>query len=143
MLDAHPRVFAPNTMALGHLCADYTGLAGGNVPHGWQSVRSEVCRRVNASTFYTGVHVEKQELAAAVAENDIGSLYLHAYYKGMKQNGADRIVIKEHQAWRIAPFFLRWFPRAKIIVQVRDPRDHAISCHYCPAKETLRACKLF
>jgi hypothetical protein len=74
------------------------------------------------------VRVEKKELAAKVAVNDTGNLYLYAYYKGMRQRGADRLVIKEHQAWRIADFFLRQFPHAKIVVQVRDPRDHAVSC---------------
>ena len=128
MLDAHPRVYAPNTMALGLLCAGYDGNTHQHDPKDWSALLDEVCRRVNASTFYTGVRVEKKELAAEVAVNDLGSLYMYAYYKGMRQRGADRIVIKEHQAWRIADFFLRKFPYAKVVVQVRDPRDHAVSC---------------
>jgi hypothetical protein len=121
-------VYAPNTMALGLLCAGYDGNTREHDPEGWSAILNEVCRRVNASTFYTGVRVEKKELAAKVAINDTGNLYLYAYYKGMRQRGADRLVIKEHQAWRIADFFLRQFPHAKIVVQVRDPCDHAVSC---------------
>lgn len=129
MLDAHPRVFAPNTMALGHLCADYEeNPHKRGDPEYWWSLQREVCRRINLSTFYTDVHVDERELAEAVLYGDVAALYLYAYVKGMQQSGADRIVIKEHQAWRLAPSFLRWFPEAKIIVQVRDPRDHAVSC---------------
>lgn len=60
MLDAHPRVYAPNTMALGLLCAGYDGNTREHDPEGWSAILDEVCRRVNASTFYTGVRVEKK-----------------------------------------------------------------------------------
>lgn len=128
MLDAHPRVYAPNTMALGLLCAEYDGNKQGHGSEDWNATLDEVERRVNASTFYTGVRVERNELAARVEVNDTGGLYLYAYYRGMRQRGADCLVIKEHQAWRIADYFLGQFPKAKILVQVRDPRDHAVSC---------------
>jgi Sulfotransferase family len=127
LLDAHPDVFAPNTMALGLLCADYDSRQG-NYPQTWNSLLLEVTRRINASTFYTGVEVDAQEITQDVAENDTAGLYLYAYYQGMRDRGANRLVIKEHQAWRLAPFFLKNFPRSKIVVQVRDPRDHAVSC---------------
>lgn len=128
MLDAHPRVYAPNTMALGLLCASYDSHNREHDLEGWKAILGEVCRRVNASTHYAGVSVEEQELAKNIPVNDAGSLYLYPYYKGMIQCGAERLITKEHQAWRIAEFFLREFPHSKIVVQVRDPRDHAVSC---------------
>jgi hypothetical protein len=115
-------------MALGLLCAEYDSNVSEHDTERWKSVLREVCRRINDSTFYTGVSVEEEELSQNIMPRDIGSLYLYAYYKGMVQYGADRLMIKEHQSWRIAPFFLKKFPKSKLIVQVRDPRDNVASC---------------
>ncbi len=128
LLDAHTRVFAPNTMALGLLCADQDDFYRERDTEAWGQLLSEVCHRVNESAHYTGVSVEERELAESVPIGDTGTLYLYAYHKGMNASGAQRLVIKEHQAWRIVEFFTRRFPHSKILVQVRDPRDHAVSC---------------
>lgn len=128
LLDAHPSVFAPNTMALGHLCADYS--SGSNAHHAdaWKVLVKEVSRRANQSTYQTGVGVDEEELLDNVARNDAVGLYMYPYHKGMDARGASRVMIKEHQGWRLAPFMLTAFPNAKIIAQVRDPRGHAASC---------------
>lgn len=126
LLDAHPSVFAPNTMALGHLCADHHRHS--HDAEAWKALAKEVCRRINESTFQTGISVGEQELLENVARNDAFGLYMYPYYKGMEARGACRVIIKEHQAWRLATFLLGAFPGAKIIAQVRDPRDHAVSC---------------
>jgi|HubBroStandDraft_6_1064221.scaffolds.fasta_scaffold11082_5 hypothetical protein len=128
IFDAHPDVYAPNTMALGHLCANYYGRLSGQGQSEWKQLVSEVARRVNDSTFYAGVSVSENELLNNIEINDVSGLYFYPYLKGMKLTNAKRVMIKEHQAWRIAPFFLKSFPGGKIIIQVRDPRDHAVSC---------------
>jgi hypothetical protein len=115
-------------MALGHLCADHHSHSNVHDAKAWKALAKEVCRRTNESTFQTGVSVDEQELVENVARNDSFGLYMYPYYKGMKACGARRVVIKEHQAWRLAPFILKAFPDAKIIAQVRDPRGHAASC---------------
>jgi hypothetical protein len=128
MLDAHPRVYAPNTMALGPLWECYARAKAPPRPQHWRALLAEATRRINESTFYTGVGVSEEELVRHVPEHDAASLYLHAYRKGMRAIGADRIVIKEHHAWRIAPLVFDCFPDARVVIQVRDPRDHAASC---------------
>lgn len=128
LLDAHPGVFAPNTMALGHLCAGYRPSSNANGADAWTSLVKEVCRRTNESTYQTGISVSEEELLGAVARDDSVGLYMYPYYKGMDARGATRVMIKEHQGWRLAPFMLQAFPDAKIIAQVRDPRGHAASC---------------
>lgn len=128
ILDSHTRIYAPNTMALGHLCYEYIRNRNRFRGKNWNSMVTEVCRRINSSEFYSGVSVDEAEIYQNVNEDDIGGLYLYPYCKGLKQFGADRIMIKEHQAWRISSFFLNAFSNSKIIIQVRDPRDHVVSC---------------
>jgi hypothetical protein len=113
-------------MALGLYCASHRSSIKDQ--DDWGIVLGEISKRVNASTFYTGVLVEENELLENVSFNDMSWLYQYAYQKGMIQNRANKIVIKEHQAWRLAEFFLDCFPDSKIVIQVRDPRDHAVSC---------------
>jgi hypothetical protein len=115
-------------MALGHLCADHPSRPNVNDADAWEALVKEVCRRTNESTFQSGVSVDEQELFNNVARNDALGLYMYPYYKGMEARGARRVIIKEHQAWRLASFVLEPFPDAKIIAQVRDPRGHAASC---------------
>ena len=128
LLDAHPSIFAPNTMSLGHLCADYSNGLNAHNADDWKALVKEVCRRTNDSTYQTGVSVNEQELLDNVARHDAVGLYMYPYYKGMDEHGARRVMIKEHQGWRLASFMLKAFPDAKIIAQVRDPRGHAASC---------------
>ena len=128
LFNAHPDVYAPNTMALGHLCSDYYFQNQGKNPEAWASLAAESAYRINESSFYTGVKVTKAELLGSVVKDDAMGLYLYAYYKGMRNCGANRLVIKEHQPWRLVPFFSSVFRDFKVIVQTRDPMDHAVSC---------------
>ncbi len=127
LFDAHTDVYAPNTMALGHLCVEYHN-SKEKSQSSWKDIVQEASRRINESTFYTGVSVHENELMENVAQHDSCALYLYAYRKGMRLFGARRVVIKEHQAWLVVPFVMKAHPDTKIIVQVRDPRDHAVSC---------------
>jgi sulfotransferase family protein len=115
-------------MALGHLCADYSSGSNTRDADAWRALVKEVSRRANESTYQTGVSVDEEELLGNVARNDAVGLYMYPYYKGMDACGASRVMIKEHQGWRLAPFMLEAFPGTKIIAQVRDPRGHAASC---------------
>jgi len=114
-------------MALGHLCGRYLELSS-PTRTAWHSLVEEATRRINASTFYTGVAVTVGEIANTVRIHDVGELFMYPYTKGMRIHGARCIVAKEHQGWRIASFFLKSYPNARVLVQVRDPRDHAASC---------------
>jgi hypothetical protein len=127
-MNSHSDVFAPNTMALGHLCAAYSRQPGFRSSQDWKLLTAEVVRRINWSTFYTGVSVTEEELVQSVTEGDAFNLYLYPYYKGLKKYGATRLIIKEHQVWRLIPFFTENLQHVRIIVQVRDPRDYAVSC---------------
>jgi len=128
IFDAHPQIFAPNTMALSFLWEEIDKLTYKINCLGWNKLVAETARRINESTFYTGVSVTIMELHQHILVNDIAGLYIYPYLKGLIQYDANFIIIKEHQAWRIAPYFLKYFPKAKIIAQIRDPRDHAVSC---------------
>lgn len=113
-------------MALGSLCAAYA--VNADRSRDWESLVAEVCRRTNESSFYTGVSVTEKELREAVAVDDIVSLYLFPYRKGMDAVGASRIAIKEHQGWRLVDFFVDRLGCSRVLAQVRDPRDNVASC---------------
>lgn len=128
LLNGHPDVYAPNTLALSGLIADREYAHARRSTQGWAGLLTEAARRINASAFYTGVQVSVGELAENVVPGDLVDLYLYPYRKEMTRLGSKRLIIKEHQGWRITPALLERFPDLRIIAQVRDPKDYAISC---------------
>ena len=129
MLDAHPRVFGPPSFHVGrHIGRHFhrVGPLSESNPR-WDLVIEEIGKRV---TRHVGEeHGERvKTLLNEIELSHFGDVLKVVY--GALINKADRIkyvFVKENHIHEQAPFLIHYFPDAKFVFQVRDPRDYFAS----------------
>jgi hypothetical protein len=68
------------------------------------------------------------EFSRAVDESDgVGAAFNFMYARERDEDSATQVFIKENHTYRFLPFLKKFWPSAKFVHQVRDPRDVAAS----------------
>ncbi|MCP4469522.1 MAG: sulfotransferase [Gammaproteobacteria bacterium] len=129
MLDAHPRVFAPASFHIGrHIGRHFhrVGPLTASNPR-WDIVIEEIGKRVDR-------HVGSEQAArvkSLLNETELSHFgdVLRVVYGALidPADGIKYVFVKENHIHEQASFLLHYFPDAKFVFQVRDPRDYFAS----------------
>jgi hypothetical protein len=129
IMNSHSSIYAPMPVHLGliywtniHRYGDLTK------DENWSTLLKHVSHHLNSSLGKLDVEISQGELFESVKERNFKSVYEYIYTKGMRQAGKSRLFIKDNQCHKQLYYFLHYFPEAKFVFQVRDPRDYILSC---------------
>ena len=129
LMNSHSRVQSPPPY---HLCRDiglnlHTTLGFGPDSEIWANLMQHCAQRIGK--FKSGSTVKKfqQWLASKGPSVDILSVLTYVYTELDLSNTASTVFIKENNMHRMLFFILQYFPQAKFVFQVRDPRDFLAS----------------
>lgn len=129
MLDAHSQIYAPMPIHLGlrfwHNIHHYGDLSKNE---NWNLLLKHTIIYLNNTLGQLSMQISEEELQTEIEKRDFKNIYLYLFTKGMKQAGKSRVFIKDNHSYQQLYYFLYYFPNAKFIWQVRDPRDYVLSC---------------
>lgn len=120
MVNAHPRFYAPH----GHQALIQLLLP--DCPTDWNRL-VQIVLSINTPEL-AALNLSRQELESQVPSRDGGGLWSYIHLKGMKRAGKQQLLVKQNRVWRYLPAILSWFPGARFLYQVRDPRAYINSC---------------
>lgn len=129
MLDAHPRVYGPPSFHVGrHIGRHFhrVGPLTGSNPR-WSMVIEEIGKRV---TRHVGAE-QAARVKSLLNETELSHFgdVLRVVYGALisEADGIKYVFVKENHIHEQAPFLIHYFPDAKFVFQVRDPRDYFAS----------------
>ena len=129
MLDAHSRVYAPMPLHLGSTFVPRLSRLGPMASNEqWIAFVREVVDRIGRGKGQLDKPLDCTELVNHVSERSFRSLYTSIYTDAMTRQNKEILVLKELHLHRDLWFYLACHPEAKIVAQVRDPRDYILSC---------------
>ena len=126
IMNSHPLVFAPAPLhvfpVLNKVIENYGDLS---INTNWYALLNNTCELINAEfgEFKTGF----SEINKNTTEKSLNGLIKSIYSIEAKKNNKSNIFIKLHDAYNYFNFLSEYFPSAKYIHLVRDPRDMSLS----------------
>jgi hypothetical protein len=129
MMDAHSQIYAPIPLHLGrNFWLPLYRYGDLSATENWDRLLEDVVRALAVLAPGRDLELSVEELRANVRERSFKDLYLYIFTKGMLKHRKTRIFIKEIYTYQQLYFLIRYFPNAKFVFQVRDPRDYLASC---------------
>lgn len=136
ILDAHPNICGPAPTHLFRIYAFNESKYGDLTQHENQQLLLEDTLRVFESQFGTWAsHFSSQEFIGLKDKHKALSVLSYMYEKEAKENNAKKVFVKELYTYRFVDYLLSYFPTAKFIYLVRDPRDVALSFKKSPSHQ--------
>lgn len=129
MLDAHPQIFAPPSFHVGRHIGRHFHCVGPLTDSNqrWKMVVEEIGKR-------TDRHVGEEagaRVRSALKESQLSHFgdVLRVFYSALfsEADGIKFVLIKENNIHEQATSLIHYFPDAKFVFQVRDPRDYFAS----------------
>ena len=93
----------------------------------WETLVDDIFNLFNIEFSEWKSILTKYELLNSTDYGDLSGLITYFYNKETKANHKSLCFIKEIKAYEFYPFLKKFFPKAKFVYQVRDPRDMALS----------------
>lgn len=123
----HPRVAGPPPT---HLIRTFTNnlfrYGDLSLSKNWRALCQDVSMFLESQLGIWQTSITLDELLAVEPRN-LANIVALIYGKEANHHGKNSVLIKENQAYKFLPFYQEWFPEAKYLVLVRDPRDMALS----------------
>lgn len=138
ILGSHPRVCSPSPAHLVRLlCENRMRYGDLGVDRNWHALIDDTVAlfETKLGTWRTQLRVD--EMRSQAPQRSLGALLRHVFSREAAACGKGVLFIKENHLYRYLPFLLTAFPDLRIIYQVRDPRDMALSWKRSAA---LRGC---
>ncbi len=128
MLDSHSKIYAPGPTHIGRLIIPKIAKYGDlGVEGNFRRLVVDVVALFDQKQAYFPCGVSVEEIMENVRQRDFFSIYEYIYKKGMVLQRKQQVFIKENHSHRFVDHWLSYFPRAKFVFQVRDPRDFYLS----------------
>lgn len=128
ILGSHPRVCSPSPAHLVRLlCENRMRYGDLGVDRNWYALIDDTVALLETKlgTWRTQLCIE--ELLSQAPPRSLGALLRRIFSREAAACGKEVLFIKENHLYRYLPFLLTAFPDLRIIYQVRDPRDMALS----------------
>ncbi len=93
----------------------------------WNELVEDIYKLFEISFSEWKSEITLEKLKNLGKNKKIDSLIKNIFIEEAKANNAQHIFIKENQIYEFTPFLMNYFPEAKYIYSVRDPRDMALS----------------
>jgi hypothetical protein len=93
----------------------------------WNELISDIERLLSLRFSFWKKKMTKEYLDKLAPKGDLISLLKNIFIEEAKANNKVHIFVKENQLYEFMTFLIMYFPEAKYIYQVRDPRDMALS----------------
>jgi hypothetical protein len=128
MLDSHSQIHAPGPTHIGRFVIPTLSKYGDlSVDKNFRQLAEYVVTVFNFKYSHFSYSVTVDEIMENVRYRDFSAIYEYIFKKGMLLHGKRQLFIKENHNHRFVPYWLRYFPNAKFVFQVRDPRDYYLS----------------
>lgn len=133
VLDAHPEVCGPSPSHVIRTFAPNLWRYGDLDTGGWRLLCEDISDYLHAGLGVWRTGWTPQDLADAVERPRLGDLIAAIYRREAAAHDKRLIMVKENQCAELLAFLVTWFPAAKYLFVVRDPRDMALSVKRSPA----------
>ncbi len=129
MLDAHPQIHAPMPVHLGGTLAKRLHRYGDlQRDEAWAALVGDAIKQMESTKGALDVLFTEEELREGPRERTFEALYRYVYDRSLQQCSKPVLALKETHLHKDLGFYLACYPNARFVVQVRDPRDYALSC---------------
>ncbi|QGH36973.1 sulfotransferase [Gracilibacillus salitolerans] len=128
MFDAHPKVCGPSPKhILNPVLRNLFRYKDLNNVRNWEYLLNDIYQLIEVNFSIWKKEFTRTELFDLAPPGEISTLLKNIFNAEALQNKKQHIFIKENQIYQIMTYILTFFPRAKFVYQVRDPRDMALS----------------
>jgi len=128
MLDAHSQIHAPGPTHIGRMLIPKLSQYGDlNTDKNFRRLAEDVVTVFNQRYSHYTYSVTVDEIMEKVRHRHFSAIYEYICKKGMLLNQKRQVFMKENHNHRFVDHWLCYFPNAKFIFQVRDPRDFYLS----------------
>jgi len=128
MLDSHSQIYAPGPTHIGRHFIPKLSQYGDLSSHdNFRQLVEDVVAFFDQKFSHFSYSVSADEILESVRKRDFCGIYETIYKKGMLLHCKQQIFIKENHNHQFVDYWLKFFPNAKFVFQVRDPRDFYLS----------------
>ena len=93
----------------------------------WDELLTDICNLLTVPFSQWQMDFSKEYMKNLAPRGDLPSLLKNLFIEEAKANGKTHVFVKENQVYEFFTFLIQYFPEAKFLYQVRDPRDMALS----------------
>jgi len=128
MLDSHSQIYAPGPAHIGRLIIPKLPQYGDlSTDKNFRQLAEDVVKVFNQKYSHYTYDVTVEEIMENVQHRHFCVIYEYICKKGMLLHQKHQVFMKENHNHRFVAYWLRYFPNAKFVFQVRDPRDVYLS----------------
>lgn len=128
LMDAHPEVCGPTPVHLLRSLSDHRHRFGDlSEEANWQAFVQAAVDLFDTKLGSWSSSWTVESLHAACSERSLVALFRTVYEAEASARGKSRVFVKTNHLHRYLSIVLKAFPNARIVHQVRDPRDQALS----------------
>jgi len=128
MLDAHSQIFAPGPTHLGRMLIPKLSRYGDlNIDSNFRRLAEDAVKVFNQRYSHYAYSVTADEIVEKARHRHFCAIYEYIFKKGMQLSQKRQVFMKENHNHQLVAYWLRYFPNAKFVFQVRDPRDFYLS----------------
>lgn len=128
ILNSHSQICGPSPKhIINPVVRNYFRYRNLNEDKNWNNLLKDVLNLYNVKFSIWAKEFTIEELQSKIKKGDIKELIRFFFEQETKANGKKDVFIKELKIYEVMPYLLLYFPEAKYIYQVRDPRDMALS----------------
>ncbi|MBD1390845.1 sulfotransferase [Neiella sp. HB171785] len=126
IFDAHPDVCGPSPSHLAQIMVPNLWKYG-NLKQSWQQLTQDTLELFQLKNSAWRLTLDNKMIADFAEPGDFPSLLSAIYKQERELHGKQHILLKENQIYSYASYIRRYFPDAKYLYMMRDPRDMASS----------------
>jgi hypothetical protein len=128
LLNGHKNICGPSTKhIIKPLACNFFRYGDLNVKAHWNALLTDIDQLLAVEFSVWKKQFTLAELETLAPTGDLPSLVRNLFLSEAQEHGKQHVFIKENHIYEFLPFLLLHFPEAKVIYQVRDPRDMALS----------------
>ncbi len=128
LMNGHPRICGPAPKHLiNPVARNLFRYKNINNPENWEFLLKDITNLLNSKFSVWKKDFTYEDLKGISDVGDISTLIKNIFYSEARANGKQHVFIKENHIYEFVLFLENYYPEAKYIYLVRDPRDMALS----------------
>lgn len=133
IMNTHSHIYAPMPLHLIRIIWKNIFQYGDlNSDKNWETLIKHTTLIIQNQVGKLDIEITVEELLNNISQRTFQNIFEYIYAKGLKKHGKKRLFLKENQCYKFLYFLIHYFPDAKFVFQVRDPRDVVLSMKKSP-----------
>lgn len=128
LMNGHSKIVGPSTKHLFNpLLRNYFRYGDLTVSENWDGLLVDILRLFQSDFSIWETKLDLEKLRNMCPPGDLTALLRAIFQAEARVHGKEHVFVKENHVYEFFPYLMTYFPDAKFVYQVRDPRDMALS----------------